>query len=122
MGLSITKRVSSFASQDRAGQRNWKTIKEEYVTLKANGSPITLKEFGSKKNIGYPFIRHKASEGKWTQAIEDRIRDVETRVSEQMIQRSADAISSVRQALASDESEVRERHAKIARGMQGKAD
>jgi hypothetical protein len=121
MGLSITKRVASFASNDRAGQRNWKAIKEEFVTLKANGSSISLKEFGAKKHIGYPFIRQKASEGKWTQAIEDRIRDVDARVSEQMVQRSADAISSVRQALASDESEVRERHAKIARDMQGKA-
>jgi hypothetical protein len=121
MSLSITKRVASFASNDRAGQRNWKAIKEEFVTLKLNGSPITLKEFGAKRGIAYQFIRVKASTGKWTKAIEERQSEIETRVSEQMVQRSADAISAVRQSLASDEAEVRERHAKIARGMQGKA-
>jgi hypothetical protein len=105
----------------RRTRKNWLVIRDEWVSLKANGSSISLREFGKQRGINYNHIRIKSSEDKWAAAVANRTKDIEQRVNDQLIQRSADAITAVRQALASDEFEVRERQATIARGMQKKA-
>jgi hypothetical protein len=121
MGLSITKRGVSSHRRGRGNKINWQSIKNEWVSLKANGSAISLREFSKRHGTRYEYMRIMSSKNKWAAAVEDRIKDIEKRVSDQLIERSADAITSVRQALASDESEVRERHAKMSKEMQRKA-
>jgi hypothetical protein len=120
MPVTITRRNPRPRYRVR-GKLNWLAIKDEWLALKSNGSGLSLKEFAKKRNLNYKYLRVKSSNEKWTAAVEQRVKEVEDKVNEQLIQRSADAITAVRQALASDEMEVRERHATIARGMQTKA-
>lgn len=121
MGLTITKKPSAAPFYQKNGKRNWNLIREDYVTLKVNGSPMTMREFAKRHHVQLPYLHRLSSDQKWGEIVKQRVEDINNRVTDQLVQRSADAIGLVRQSFATSEAELRERHAKISRDIQGKA-
>lgn len=112
------KRKGANGSGDRV---RWNALKEKYFALILEGRPVTLEEFAKQEGINYGTLRNRASKGKWSEEAQARLERQEKLVTEKMVERSAAAIDAVRDRLAADEAEVRQRHVRIARNLQAKA-
>lgn len=99
----------------------WMNVREEYFESVLMGKQLTLKQLADKHNLSHQAVRNKSSKENWPQMIEKLKADREQLVAEKLTERTSLALDELNQTFATNEVEIRKRHAMMARGLQVRA-
>lgn len=102
-------------------RNRWATLKEEYFETILAGKHITLAALAEKYGVAAQSVRNKSSKEKWPEAIEKIRQEREKLLTEKLAERTTLALDQLNQEFATNEAEIRKRHALMARGLQVRA-
>lgn len=112
----VTKKGSTVGNGPK-----WDQLREEYFERMLNGDPITLKDLAEKYGFSHNTVKEKSSDQKWAKQIIKLKEQREQLIGEKLAERTSLVIDKLNDDFATNEVEIRRRHALIARGLQIRA-
>jgi hypothetical protein len=120
-GVSGNPKGRPTLEMQRHERADWLLMKEEWMESHLQKKPMNFRQLAEKHKVSWAVVRNKASKGKWVEELEKRLSAFDLEVAERMKRAATAVTEQLQEDFIGNELEIRRRHAKVARGIQGKA-